>query len=69
MIKRYEIQCVMCGDTDVAHEIEDGNMVMVEDLKPFIESLQNIYFWDSPIIHKHNDATKELRRLIRASAG
>lgn len=65
MIKRWSIQCVTCGDTDVAHEDDTGDTVYLEDLKPLIGALyMTTNMAPSEMEQNHNRAVRELRTLL-----
>lgn len=65
MIRRWCIQCHICEDTDVAHEMNDGDMIYLEDIKPFINALYGtINFLPKEIEDAHNNAVKELKSLL-----
>ena len=72
MIKRWAIQCDICECTDVAHEMDDGDMVFLDDIKPLIEQLMEFESGFDPIFRRwkarkaHNIALQELRTLLTA---
>ena len=65
MIRRWAIQCDTCECTDVAHEMDDGDMVFLDDIKPLIERLATFDGLDSPVSpDAHDDAVRQLRGLL-----
>lgn len=65
MIRRWVIQCETCECTDVAHEMDDGDMVFLDDIKPLIAALYGTTnFVPKEIEDAHNRAVRELRTLL-----
>lgn len=65
MIRRWNIQCFHCESTDLAYEMDDGDMVYLEDIKHLIAVLNtSVHHVTKEVAQKHDEAVYELRTLL-----